>query len=97
MNWQTILFSIISIALTALVGWGAERLIALINAKLANTKYAKYLTNAVKIITRAVKTTYQTYVSSLKDNHIFTAEAQKEALSKVGSVALSQMTEETKK
>ena len=97
MNWQTILLSVISIVLTALVSWGAERLIALINSKLANTKYAKYLTSVVDIITRAVKTTYQTYVESLKDKNMFTPEAQKEALLKAGKMALAQLTEDSKK
>ncbi len=97
MNWQTILLSVISIVLTALVSWGAERLIALINSKLANTKYAKYLTSAVDVITRAVKTTYQTYVEALKNKDMFTAEAQKEALSKAGEMALVQLSDDSKK
>lgn len=97
MNWQAILLSIISIVLTALVSWGAERLIALINSKLANTKYAKYLTSVVDIITRAVKTTYQTYVEALKDKNMFTPDAQKEALSKASEMALAQLSDDSKK
>ena len=76
---------------------GAERLIALINSMLANSKYAKYLTSIVDVITRAVKTTFQTYVETLKNKDMFTAEAQKEALSRAGEMALSQLTEDTKK
>lgn len=97
MNWQTILLSVISIVLTALVSWGAERLIALINTKLANSKFAKYLTSAVDVVTRSVKATYQTYVESLKDKNMFTPEAQKEALLKAGEMALAQLTEDLKK
>lgn len=97
MNWQAILLSIISIVLTALVSWGAERLIALINSKLANSKYAKYLTSIVDVVTRAVKTTYQTYVETLKDKNMFTPDAQKEALSKAGEMALAQLTDDSKK
>lgn len=97
MNWQAILLSVISIVLTALVSWGAERLIALINSKLANSKYAKYLTSVVDVITRAVKTTYQTYVETLKNKDMFTADAQKEALSKAGEMALAQLSEDSKK
>lgn len=96
MDWQAILLSVISIVLTALVSWGAERLIALINTKLANSKYAKYLTSTVEVVTRAVKTTYQTYVQELKDKDMFTPEAQKEALAKAGEMALSQLTEDAK-
>ena len=97
MNWQTILLSVISIVLTALVSWGAERLIALINTKLANSKFAKYLTSAVDVVTRSAKATYQTYVESLKDKNMFTPEAQKEALLKAGEMALAQLTEDSKK
>ena len=96
MNWQAILLSVISIVLTALVSWGAERLIALINSKLANSKYAKYLTSVVDVITRAVKTTYQTYVETLKNKDMFTADAQKEALTKAGEMALAQLSEDSK-
>ncbi len=96
MEWQNILFSVLGVALTALVSWGAERLIAFINVKLANTKHAKYLTDAVDIIVGAVKSTYQTYVQTLKDKDVFTAEAQKEALSKAKNIALAQMTSDVK-
>lgn len=96
MNLQTILLSALSIVVTALVTWGTERLIALINTKLQNTKYTKYLTDAVDIISRAVKTTYQTYVEGLKNNDMFTSEAQKEALVKAKEIALSQLSTEIK-
>lgn len=78
------------------MSWGAERLIALINSKLANTKYAKYVTSVVDVITRAVKTTYQTYVQALKDKDMFTPEAQKEALAQAGAMALAQLTDDSK-
>ena len=97
MNWQTILLSVISIVLTALVSWGAERLIALINTKLANSKFAKYLTSAVDVVTRSVKATYQTYVESLKDKNIFTPGAPKKARFEAGKMARAQLTEATTK
>ena len=97
MNWQTILLSVISIVLTALVSWGAERLIALINTKLANSKFAKYLTSAVDVVTRSVKATYQTYVESLKDKNMFNPAAHKEALVKAGKMARAPLTEDTQK
>lgn len=96
MNWQSIFLSAIGVVLTALVSWGAERFIALLNSKLANTKYAKYLTSAVEVITRAVKATYQTYVEELKNKDLFTEEAQKEALSKAGEMALAQLSNDSK-
>lgn len=96
MDIQTILLSALSVVITALVTWGTERLIALINTKLKNTKYAKYLTDSVDIVSRAVKTTYQTYVEALKDKDIFTGEAQVEALNKAKDIAVLQLSAEMK-
>lgn len=96
MNLQTILLSALSVVVTALVTWGTERLIALINTKLKNTKYTKYLTDAVDIISRAVKTTYQTYVEGLKNEDMFTVEAQNRALVKAKAIALSQLSGDIK-
>ena len=97
MDYQEIIFTVIGIVLTALVSWGAERLIALINSKIKNTKAAKYLTDAVEAVTRAVKSTYQTYVQALKGKDAFTAEAQAEAFSQAKDMALKQLSTETKK
>lgn len=96
MDIQTILLSALSVVITALVTWGTERLIALINTKLKNTKYTKYLTDSVDIVSRAVKTTYQTYVEALKDKNMFTGDAQVEALTKAKDIAVSQLSAEMK-
>lgn len=96
MNLQTILLSALSVVITALVTWGTERLIAFINTKLKNTKHTKYLTDAVDVISRSVKTTYQTYVEGLKNKNMFTKEAQNEALSKARDIALSQLSTDVK-
>lgn len=96
MDIQTILLSALSIVITALVTWGTERLIALINSKIKNTKYAKYLADSVDIVSRAVKTTYQTYVEALKDKNMFTSDAQVEALNKAKDIAVSQLSAEMK-
>lgn len=96
MDIQTILLSALSIVITALVTWGTERLIALINSKIKNTKYAKYLADSVDIVSRAVKTTYQTYVEALKGKNMFTSDAQVEALNKAKDIAISQLSTEMK-
>lgn len=96
MDIQTILLSALSVVITAIVTWGTERLIALINTKLKNTKYAKYLTDSVDIVSRAVKTTYQTYVEALKDKNMFTEDAQLEALNKAKDIAMAQLSGEMK-
>lgn len=97
MDWQSILLSVLGIIITALASWAAERAIALINSKLNNSKYAKYLVDATNIITGAVKSTYQTYVQALKDKDMFTLEAQAEALSKAKEIAIGQLSLEVKK
>lgn len=97
MDFQAILLSAISVVLTALISWGAERLIAFINSKIKNVKSAKYLTDAVEAVTRAVKSTYQTYVQALKGKDAFTSEAQAEAFEKAKDMALKQLSAETKK
>ena len=96
MDYQEIIFTVIGIVLTAFVTWGAERLIALINSKIKDSKIAKYLTDAVDAVTRAVKSTYQTYVQALKGKDAFTAEAQAEAFAKAKDMALKQLSAETK-
>lgn len=95
MDWQTILLSVISIVVTALVTWLSERLITWINTKISNIKSAKLFTDAVEVITRAVKTTYQTYVSSLKDKNMFTKDAQAQALEQAREMALKQLSQDT--
>ncbi len=97
MDWQTILLSIGGVILTALVSWGGERLIAWLTTKINNTLYTKHLTNAVDVITCAVKATYQTYVQALKDKNMFTVEAQRAALQKACETALSQLSVSTQK
>lgn len=95
MDWQSLLLSLLSIVLTALVGWLSERLISLINAKISNTKYAQCLKDTLDIVTRAVKATYQTYVEALKNQDMFTEEAQKEALMRAKNTVLTQLSKES--
>lgn len=95
MDWQSILLSVLSIVITTLVGWISDRLIKLINTKITNTKYAKYLSDALDIVTRAVKSTYQTYVESLKNQNMFTEEAQKQALERAKNTVLTQLSKDT--
>ena len=96
MDWQNILLSIVSIVLTALVSWLTQRLITWINNKISNSKNAKYMTDAIEIVVRSVKVTYQTYVQALKDKNIFDKAAQKEALTRAKNMALSQLSQDVK-
>ena len=67
---KDILISIASTVILALVTWISERLIALINAKIRNQRFAHYLTAATAAVTDAVKATQQEYVDGLKKSGI---------------------------
>lgn len=82
MNFQTILLGTLGTILTALATWGVERLIAWLNTKIKDQKALTYLNNAISTITSVVKATYQTYVEALKNENMFTKEAQEQALNK---------------
>lgn len=96
MDWQEILLFVVSLVLTALITWLAERIIAYINSKITDAKYAKHLTDAASIVMNAVKSTYQTYVEVLKNKNIFTAEAQREALTRTKSMVMAQLSQDLK-
>lgn len=96
MDWQGILLSVVSIILTALISWLTQRLIAWINSKISNSKNAKYLTDAVDVVARAVKVTYQTFVQGLKDKNMFDKEAQLQALNQAKDMVLPQLSQDVK-
>lgn len=97
MDIQTIILSVLGTIFTAFLSWATERLIVLINTKIKNAKMAKYLLDAADVVTRAVKTTYQTYVEALKTKNMFTKEAQLEALNKAKASVLVQLSVDSKK
>lgn len=96
MDWQTLLLSAVSIILTALVTWLSQRLITWLNSKISNSKNAQYLTDAVDVVTRAVKVTYQTYVEALKNKDMFNKDAQIEALKQARDMVLAQLSQDVK-
>ncbi|MBR1868327.1 MAG: hypothetical protein IJ800_07125, partial [Clostridia bacterium] len=82
--------------LTALVTWSVERLIAWLNTKIKDEKALGMLTAAVNVVQSAVKSTYQTYVQSLKEQNIFDGEAQRTALNAAVQQATNTLSEEAK-
>lgn len=96
MNFQTILLSTLGTILTALATWGVERLIAWLNTKIKDQKALTYLNNAISVVTSVVKATYQTYVEALKNENMFTKEAQEQALNKAVEQAKTTMSAEVK-
>ncbi len=97
MELQTIILGAIGTIVTALVTWGVERLIAWLNTKIKNNKALKYLTEAIDVVQTVVKATFQTYVENLKNQNIFTEEAQKEALNRAVTQAKATLSAETQK
>lgn len=96
MNFQTILLGTLGTILTALATWGVERLIAWLNTKIKDQKALTYLNNAISAITSVVKATYQTYVEALKNENMFTKEAQEQALNKAVEQAKTTISAEVK-
>ena len=93
---KEILIPAISTALIALVTWLTNRLIALINTKIENQRFAHYLTAAVAAVTDSVKAVQQDYVDTLKKNGTFDEAAAKEAFEKAKTRCLETLSVETK-
>ena len=91
MDWMAIVVPISVAAATALISWGLSLLTALVKAKVNNETVKEYLTNALDIVDSAVKTTYQTYVESLKAENKFDKDAQLAALQKAKYTIISQL------
>lgn len=96
MDWTEIVFSLVSVVLTALASWGVSKLIAFLNSKIEDEKAAELATDAVMAVYNAVKATYQTYVQAIKGTDMWTAEAQEKALKMALETAKASMTEEVK-
>ncbi len=94
MTWQSILFSAVSVILTGLASWAVNVLIAWLNTKIKNEKVRTILNQAINPVQNVVQATYQTYVSTLKANGEFTADAQKEALNRALTAAKAQLSTE---
>ena len=97
---SAILINIISAVVTAvvlpLISIGGSRLITLINEKIKNDEASKNLSAATDIVTKAVKSVFQTYVESLKEAGTFDKDSQITALNKAKDIALNQMSDGAK-
>lgn len=94
---KEILISIGSAIIIGLLTWISERLIKLINTKIANQRFAHYLTAATTAVTDAVKAVQQEYVDGLKKAGKFDEEAAKEALTQAKVKVLESLSIETRK
>jgi hypothetical protein len=103
MEWMTLLYKVIEIAIIPLLGVLSAYVIKFINSKSAqltakaeNEKAVKYINVVNDTITSCVLATSQTYVEALKKENAFTEEAQKEAFQKTYQAVMSLLPNDTK-
>ena len=94
MDIMSIIQSALSVIITGLITFATSKLIQLINSKIEDKKAANYLSTIINLVGDSVKTVYQTYVEALKNQDIFTEEAQKEALDRCMNMIESQLAPE---
>ena len=92
---QNILLSALGVIITGLATWLSTYIVKLLNEKIKDKQFARWLSQIIEIITNAVKCTYQTYVEALKDENMFTKEAQEEALKRTLQSFKSQLSQES--
>lgn len=93
---KEILITVASTVAITLATWISNRVIALINAKIANQRLARYLTAAIAAVTDSVKAVQQEYVDGLKKSGAFDEAAAKEALSRAKTKAYETLSLETR-
>ena len=96
MTWTDILLSALSIIVTGLATWGLTVFTTWMNEKLKDKKSQKYANDALEIVTKSVKATYQTYVEAIKGTDLWTKEAQEKALRMALDAAKSQLNNDVK-
>ena len=92
-----IIFSVLGVIITGLATWGTSALVKWLNSKVANKELVALTETILKVVTDAVKATYQTYVESLKGTDAWTEEAQTEALHLALTTAKDSLTTEALK
>ena len=94
MNFQQILFSVLSVILTTIATWAVARITAWLDGKIKDKKALGVLTDAIQVVQTVVKEVYQTYVQGLKNKNAFDIAAQKVALDTAIKRAKSIMSKE---
>ena len=103
MTWLPILAQIFEVCVVPLLGVLVAYLVNYIKTKSTeltekskSETMDKYINMLAKTIEDCVVATNQTYVSSLKKENLFTAEAQKEAFQKTYDAVMSVLTDDAK-
>lgn len=95
MDIKSILISIGTAVIFALVSWGLTLLTTWLRTKIKNKKIAELLSSILNIVTNAVKVVYQTYVENIKGTDEWTVDAQKKALQMALEKAKKQLSKDT--
>ena len=95
MDIKSILISIGTAVVFALVSWGLTLLTTWLRSKIKNKKIAELLSSILNIVTNAVKVVYQTYVENIKGTDEWTVDAQKKALQMALEKAKKQLSKDT--
>ena len=91
-----ILAAVTTCIILPLISFLGIKLSQWLNTKIKDEKARKLFTQATEIVTNAVRTTFQTYVESLKNSGSFGKNEQLEALNRAKAIITSELTEELK-
>ena len=91
-----VLATVVTCIVLPLISFLGVKLTQWLNTKIKDEKAQKLFAQATEIVTNAVRTTFQTYVESLKTSGGFGKDEQLVALNKANAIILSEMTEELK-
>ena len=91
-----ILAAVTTCIILPLISFLGIKLSQWLTTKIKDEKARKLFTQATEIVTNAVRTTFQTYVESLKNSGSFGKDEQLEALSRAKAIITSELTEELK-
>lgn len=87
MDWQNIIITVLGTVLTAFGTWLVTIITNFIDTKIKDIKGKNFLNNALEVVADAVKSTYQTYVESIKGTDAWNKETQQNALSNAVATA----------
>ena len=91
-----ILAAVTTCIILPLISFLGIKLSQWLSTKIKNEKAKALFTKATEIVTNAVRTTFQTYVESLKNSGSFGKDEQLIALNKAKQIITSELTEELK-
>lgn len=95
-NLKEILWSAIGIIGTGLATWLVSLLVSWLNSKIKNENLRKWAVELTTIITDGVKSVFQSFVSTMKENDKFDEKAQQTAKQKALEIIVNELTPELK-